>query len=50
MNLYTTKDLAKRYRTSPRAVTKRALRRGIEPAKTIGRNHLWTAKQAEKLK
>jgi len=47
MTYFTTNDLAKRYRTTRRAILKRAERRGIKPAKTTGRTHLWTAKEAK---
>jgi hypothetical protein len=46
----TTRQLAAKLRIKPKSALMRALRRGVAPAKTIGRNHLWTTKQMEKLK
>jgi Zn-dependent peptidase ImmA (M78 family) len=50
MRFFTTADLAARFRTSRPAILKRAKRRDIKPAKTTGRTHLWSAKQAKQLK
>lgn len=47
MIYYTTTELAKRYRTTRRVILKRAERRGIKPAKTTGRTHLWAEKEAK---
>lgn len=48
--MLSTQDIAARYAVTPRRILAIAAARGLKPARTVGRSHLWSPAQAERLR